>query len=534
MTLPQSVREVIADHVVFTIECIDRLYLNVYQPKLQYATGLVGYIRGHLGLPIPSTAVLADKTRRFDQGVHQFAKDHHVDWVDFKKGQRKDDIMKDHLVGVAGCDQVLFVGRAQEKARLFRTEKRRRDDGSSYPWIVQATGMVNHFYFYCFDQDFGPFFIKYCSYFPYTARLCVNGHEWAKRQAVKAGIGYTALDNGFAAVDDVEAIQGICDSFGPDQIDALLRKWQKLLPCPYDANDQEAGYRYEISVLQAEFSLTQMLDGPVAGRVFFEQVIRDNLDIGRPSQVSLIFNKQVRLNGRHPTCSRWRTRVITEGVTPSLHLDYKHSTIKQYHKEGQALRTETTINDTLDFGIRKRLTNLPALAQIGFQANRRLLDVQRLHHDPAQGVTILNHITHPVITTQGTRVAGLRFDDPRAQDLYKALVMFRTNQPDGFTNPDLRSLLGELAGTPVTPGRVTYDLRRLTHHGFIQRRPHSRRYDVTDDGLTKALFLTRAADRILRTGMAQLADTQPNPLNTANHAYQKAIDRLAHQARLSP
>ena len=105
MTLPQSVREVIADHVVFTIECIDRLYLNVYQPKLQYATGLVGYIRGHLGLPIPSTAVLADKTRRFDQGVHQFAKDHNVDWVDLKKGQRKDDIMKDHLVGVAGCDQ---------------------------------------------------------------------------------------------------------------------------------------------------------------------------------------------------------------------------------------------------------------------------------------------------------------------------------------------------------------------------------------------------------------------------------------------
>jgi len=534
MTLPHSVHDVIADHVRFSIECVDRMYLNVYQPKLQYEKGLVGYIRGRLGLPIPSTAVLADKTRAFDKAVHQFANSHHIEWIDFKKGQRKDDIMKDHLAVAGDGDQVLFIGRAQEKARLFRTEKRHRDDGTAYPWIVQATGMVNHFYFYCLDQDFGPLFIKYCSYFPYTARLCINGHEWAKRQADQAGIGYTALDNGFAAVDDVAAIQAICDRFGPTQVDALLRKWLTLLPCPYDLDDDQAGYRYDISILQAEFSLTQMLDAPVAGRVFFEQVIRDNLDIGRPSQVSLIFNKQIRLRGKHPTPSRWRTRVITAGVTPSLHLDYKHSTIKQYHKEGQALRTETTINNTLDFGIGKRLTNLPALSQIGFTANRRLLDVQRLHHDPAQGAALMNHVTRPATTENGTRVAGLRFDDPRAHDLYKTLIMFRTTQPDGFTNPDLRQLLGELAGTPVSPGRVTYDLRRLAHHGFITRRPHSRRYDVTDDGLAQALFLTRAADRVLRTGMAQLADTQPNPLNTATRAYQKALDRLAHQASLSP
>ena len=78
--------------------------------------------------------------------------------------------------------------------------------------------MVNHFYFYALDADFGPFFLKFGSYFPYTGRVCINGHEWAKRQATKAGIGFTALDNGFASLDDpadVAAVQAICDRLPP-------------------------------------------------------------------------------------------------------------------------------------------------------------------------------------------------------------------------------------------------------------------------------------------------------------------------------
>jgi hypothetical protein len=122
---------------------------------------------------------------------------------------------------------------------------------------VTARGLVNHFYFYCVDDDFGPFFIKFCSYFPYTAKLCLNGNHWAQRQAVKAGIGFTALDSGFAAVDDVDRLQTICDSLGPEQIEALLRKWLAILPHPFSAGDRAAGYRYELSILQAEFSLTQ-------------------------------------------------------------------------------------------------------------------------------------------------------------------------------------------------------------------------------------------------------------------------------------
>ena len=188
--------------------------------------------------------------------------------------------------------------------------------------------------------------VKFSGYFPYTGRLILNGNEYAKRQAAKAGVGFVPLDNAFAAVDDVAAVQAICDGLDEGKITALAARLLAVLPHPFTADDTAAGYGYELSVLQAEFSITQALDAPVSGRVFSGQLIRDNLDLGRPDQVSLIFGRKIIRKGKRATPGRFRTRVITDGVTPSLHVDYKHSKIKQYHKLGKALRTETTINDT--------------------------------------------------------------------------------------------------------------------------------------------------------------------------------------------
>jgi hypothetical protein len=535
LTLLRSVADVLAEHVSFEVECIDRMYLNVYVPRLQYPTGLVQYIHHHLGMPVASTAVLAPITRAFVKTVHDYARDRHIAWVDFAKGQRKDDVAHEYLAALeatGGTEGVLFIGRAQEKTTLFRTHRRHRDDGSAYPWISRDTGVVNQFYFYCLDADFGPFFLKFCSYFPFNAKLCINGNEYAKRQAARAGIGFVPLDNAFAAVDDPARLQAICDQLDAARIDALLRKWLARLPHPFGVADRAAGYRYDISILQAEFSLTQMLDRPVSGRIFFEQVIRDNLDLGRPDRVSLIFDRSIYRGRKNRTPGTFSTRVITDGVTPSLHVQYKNSTIKQYHKEGRALRTETTINNPMDFGLRKGLTSLRDLARIGYTANRRLLRVQRLSHDPVTGDQALRAVCHPVRHTDGTHVAGLPFTDPRAQALLHILLMFRL-QPGGFTNRDLRSLLADHLGRPagtITVGQATYDLRRLREHGLIARLPHTHRYHVTDQGLAHALFLTHAHDRFLRTGLALLHHPHPQALRAATRTYQNALDALATQA----
>jgi hypothetical protein len=229
--------------------------------------------------------------------------------------------------------------------------------------------------------------------------------------------------------------------------------------------------------------------------------------------------------------------VITDGVTPSLHTDYKHTAVKQYHKEGRALRTETTVNDTRDFDIGKGLGNLPALREIGFSANRRLLGVQRLDHDPILGARDLHHLTDPVITDTGSRIPGLPLGRPRSHALLSALLTFRT-QIAGFTNHDLRRLTAELRGLPpddVTAGQATYDLRRLRSHGLIERKPHSNRYRVTDHGLCTAMLITRIHERLLPIALAQQADPHTGyRLKTAAAAYQRALDNLAEQNGLAP
>jgi len=538
MNLARSVAEVLAEHVSFELECIDRMYCNVYQPRLQHVGGVVGYVRHHLGLPVPATVPLGAISDRFIRQVHAFAATHQVPWVDFVKGQRKDDVMHERLKlfeASGRTEGVVFVGRAQEKTTVFRTEKRRNAAGHSYPWIVQTTGMVNHFYFYCVDADFGPFFLKFCSYFPYTAKLCFNGHHWAQRQAAKVGIGFTAMDNAFAAVDDPAAVQAICDRFGPGHIQALLGKWLARLPDPFTPDDRADGFDYQLSILQAEFSLTQMLDAPLTGRVFFEHVIRDNLDIGRADQIGLIFNRRIHHGRKRSTPSRFRTRVITDGVTPSLHAEYKHTTVKQYHKEGRALRTETTINNPGDFRLRKGLVNLSALRKIGFSANRRLLGVQRLDHDPIAGTAALHEATDPVLTAHGSRVPGLPIGKPRSHALFSALLTFRT-QLDGFTNRDLRQLTGQLRGIDpdtISAGQATYDLRRLRTHQLIEKIPHSHRYRVTDTGLRTAMLLTRIHDRYLPTALATQLGPSHNRLKAASDSYQRALDQLARQNGLA-
>ncbi|HYA51588.1 MAG TPA: hypothetical protein VEG33_10495 [Streptosporangiaceae bacterium] len=211
---------------------------------------------------------------------------------------------------------------------------------------------------------------------------------------------------------------------------------------------------------------------------------------------------------------------------------------KDNHKLGTAIRTETTINDARDFGIGKRLTNLPALRQIGFTANRRLLAAQTLSHDPIAGAGALAQVTSPVITPAGTRVAGMRFTDPRVQALLSVLCIFRL-LPHGFTNAVLRRHLAPLLGTDpqlMTSGQITYDLRRLRMHGLIERIPGTFRYQVTDTGLRTARYLTRVHDRLLRTGLAGITDPDPptpTALRAADRAYQAAIDDLARQAGLA-
>jgi len=511
----KNVAEILHDHVTFELEAIDRMYLNAYVPSLQTGGGFVYFVKTQLGAVVPSTMMVAPMSERFVAAIERFVATQRIDLVTFDKGQRKDDVAHDYLARFEGDEGVLFVGKAQEKASVFRTEKRRDSAGKTYPWIIRSTAMPNHYYVYILDRDFGPLFIKFCSYFPYPAKLCLNGHEWLKRQLTQRGIPFEPLDNGIRSSEEAGRVQRIADTLDAAKIDAVFRKWLRRLPHPFAPAHRAAGYRYQLSILQSEFALTQVLDRPLTGRCFFEEVIRENLDLGRPDQRQLIFDRRV----TRRTPGRFRTRVLTEGVVPSLHVEYKKSKVKQYHKEGQALRTETTINDTYDFAIGRALRNLPALREIGFAANRRLLHVESLSHDCLIGEDCLHAITAPVLV-QDQRAAGLRFGDPRVHALMHALCLLAL-APTGFRHREFRDHVAQLQSRdPATypAGAMTYDLRRLRLHRLIERIPHSHRYRITPAGAKVAMFYARLYTRALRPACS----LQP----IASVRAQRAFDRL--------
>ena len=205
----KTVAEILDHHVTFELEAIDRMYLNAYVPSLQSGGGVVYFMKAHLGARVPSTMIVAPMSKRFVDAMERFAATAGVDLVTFQKDQRKDDVAQQYLASFIGEEGVLFIGKAQEKASVFRTEKRRNaDDGSTYPWIYRSTTPVNHYDVYLLARDFGPLFIKFCSYVPYAVKICLHGHEWLKRQLTRRGIAYEPLDTGIRSSADAPACSG--------------------------------------------------------------------------------------------------------------------------------------------------------------------------------------------------------------------------------------------------------------------------------------------------------------------------------------
>ena len=177
MNVARSVAEVLSRHTTLTLECVDRMYLNVYVPLLQRGAGVAYFFRKIRGRPVPSSVLMAPLTPRFVEAIKRYAERNRIDLVSFRRGERKDERTQAYLRRWTRGEGVLYMGRAQEKARVLRTERHHDPaTGATYPWLAPSTAMVNHFYFYAVDDDFGPFFLKFCSYFPFNAKLCINGH----------------------------------------------------------------------------------------------------------------------------------------------------------------------------------------------------------------------------------------------------------------------------------------------------------------------------------------------------------------------
>jgi len=497
MTSVVNINEVLDGHVSLEIDCVDRLLLNAYAPNLQVGGQVVTFLTEHLGFPIPSPALLEKIGNRFRREVKAFAVEHGVPILALKKPDRTrwDDRKLDHVrsyldkAEADGRTGVVAIVQTQEFQWVFSAKNRSSTPGVVSFDFVKEDRRVGMYYFYVLDAEFGPGFIKICTYFPYPAKVWLNGHEWAKRQARHAGICFGELANGFASCEDPVGLQAICDRFGPVDIQGFFDRWSSVIPTPFTDDDRRAGYFWELSMRQVEVSRTLVFDDPRRARGFFEALVADNIGIGRPEQMAMVFAAQLRTRGPRSTKGRFGTRVFSPGTEVKIDFSFKHSRVKQYLKEGRALRIETVINKPKDIGVLARLEHLPELVEKARQINDRLLMIERAGQGCAIGSALFERIHQPYIR-EGQRTGALRFGDQRAMALAGSLCLV-LHAVTGFTNKSLRGQVAGLLGRDYSSSQMSYDLRRLRLHGLIARQAGTNSYTVTPEGIRVAVFYTK-------------------------------------------
>lgn len=207
------------------------------------------------GYHYPSSAALGKIGDAYVPEIHRFAEANEIPVVHFRKGESKEEIARPLVdaAAAAGKSRVALLGIAQEKASVWRSWRQKGPQRwarrPQQQWGRQMA-MINHFYWYVWDEQWGPAFYKTNAYAPYPVWLGLNGHEWVKRQLEQASVGYEALDNGFASCEDPRALQRICDRLGPGAVKDFFWRWQRSLPSPFTREDLRAGLVYDLAFRQ--------------------------------------------------------------------------------------------------------------------------------------------------------------------------------------------------------------------------------------------------------------------------------------------
>ena len=521
-------------HAALDIECLDRICLNAYVPVLQSSGQVVAFMTQHLGKPIPSPALMEQIGTRFRRPVESYAGANEIPWVRFGKDDRKIAVMQPHIAAQAatGRSGVAAAGVSQEFQRVWPAYQRDTQAAAPQYTFAKADRRVTCYYFYLWDEDSGPAFLKACAYFPCPAKIWVSGHERARRQALRAGIGFTELASGFASCDDPAGLQEICDRFQAGTIEVFAQRRLHRVPVPFGPAGRDAGYWRECSMRQAGVSRTVVFDEPCRARLFFEALIAGNLDPGRPENVEIIFGRRVRAD----TPGTFRTAIDRPVIDPGgkgavVNVFYKHSRVKQYLKEGRAMRIETAVSCPRDLNCNARLPSLDELQGKARLISRRILEAERAGQATVLASPAFERIAHPSTGPDGRRTPALRSGDPRVTALAGALASALAAAA-GITSKSLRALITGLLNTRYTPGQMTYDLRRLRLAALIRRIEHTSRHVLTPDGIKFAVFHTKLYSRLLRPLMAAGQPQAPAELRQALDTLNRHVDDYIDRARL--
>jgi hypothetical protein len=517
--------------VAFTYRSIDRLILNAYIPTLQMPGAMVTFLREVCGKPILSPVVFKALTDRFVAAIRAFTETHRIPVLQ-ATGRTKPGAVAQRALRAATRAQrwgVVAVVVHQEPARVFTS--RHAGGRRTNFWVREERRLVNHYYFYVRDREYGDGFVRISSYAPFQTRIWLNAHGYLAAQLRHRRIAFRTLDNCLVEVANPTALTEIAERFDARLVEQIARRWLAWVPDPLTAAERAAGYPWRLSIYQAEFSDNVIFHRTEVLNRVYEDLLREHLHLGRPDMLKVVFDRQIRRNTPGP----FKTRLLRQGVVSCLKVFYKKSFLKQYNKGGRVLRTEVCVNDPRDFTIGRSLVHLGYLGTIAYHAITRFLKAQAVAMATALDRSTFERLVTPSVEG-GQHVAGLRFGAPQVMRLLAALgcagLTFKA-----FSHAELRTMLVERFGAgavDVTSARLSYQLTKLRGKGLLRKVAGRNRYTLTDRGYRAVLYCTKLHDRLLSPMLDGLDGAVRAVLAASSHRLDRAlVDLNAHFDRLA-
>jgi len=519
----KTLAEVCESAVAFTYRSVDRLILNAYIPTLQTPGAVARFLREVCGKPILSPVVFKGLTDRFVAQVQRFAQERQILVLRPTGRAKPGKIAQRALERAARANRwgVVAIVVHQESARVFAGY---HAGGRATNFRVKEDRrLLNHYYFYLRDPEYGEGFVRISSYPPFQTRIWLNAHGYLAAQLRRRRIPFRTADNCFLEVADPAALQQAAAKFDARLVERIARRWLAWVPDPLTPQERAAGYPTRLSIYQAEFSDNVIFHRTQVLNRVYEELLRDHLHLGRPDMLKVIFDRQI----RKTTPGVFKTRLLRQGVVSCLKVFYKKSFLKQYNKGGRVLRTELCINDPRDFTIGRSLVHLGYLGSIAYHAIGRFLKAQAVALATALDRSTFERLITPS-TNGGQRVAGIRFGAPRAMRVLEALgcagLTFKA-----FANTDLRAVLVERLGADpaeITPRRMGYELAKLQGKGLVRKVQGRNLYTLTDLGYRVTLALTKLHQRLLSPTLDTFDQALRDALGASSHPLDRALTRL--------
>jgi len=392
-------------------------------------------------------------------------------------------------------NQVVAVLKAREPARILIAIG---DKGNDSPHLEYKQRWVNQYNFYVNDPHWGRIFVRMCPYFPFSARVCLNQHQWLAIRMREEKIDFQQCTNAFLKCSDPARLQQLADSLKVQDLLQCGQKWlAAFTPFITDKERKHAGCQHRLFFSQVEYCDNLIFHRRAAVDELTQRLLDLNRNIGQPKKITMIFGRKVTKQ------YKGKLQTVIEDLdlpNPVIRSHYGHGFAKQYVRDDRLLRTEPATNNVYDYGVNKDVENLPQLRD-------RMSAIIDNYHNVQQDILEtfidrgqLRKLAETTILPGGRRIPGLKLDHPRQLAVMHSLVRFSNIAACGkFTTADLYGPALEALGlteSKYSLASFRYDLSKLRAKGLVEKIPRSRRYRLAGKGYSICVAFLKLFEKI--------------------------------------